>query len=135
MREFETERIQMLSPVLSRLFHDAHADIAFEGVHTELVMPDGVIARARELNPTEFNVVVSVDVLDLYRHPEPIGFGMTIGDTRLLLGVYEERQLKACVDSSNAALLTWANDLFTQYRDRSERIEPTISLPFSLRNS
>lgn len=135
LREFETERIRMLSPVLSRLFHDAHAELAFEGIHTELVMADEVIARARELNPAEFNVVVSVDILDLYRHPAPIRFGLTIGDTRLLLSVYDDGQLKACIESTNAVLLAWADDLFEKFRDRSERIEPTISLPFTLRKS
>ncbi|WP_435349102.1 helix-turn-helix transcriptional regulator [Haloarchaeobius sp. HRN-SO-5] len=134
MREFESDRIRMLSPVLSRLFHDAHADLAIEGAHTELVMTDDLVDRARELNPVEFDVVVSVDVLDLYRHPGPIDFGMTLGENRVLLSAYADGQLTACVDSTNPDLVTWAGDLFERYREEAAEMEPTISLPFSLRN-
>lgn len=133
--EFETERIRMLSPVLSRLFHDAHADLAFRGVHTELVMSAALIQRARDLNPAEFDVVVSVDVLDLYRYDGEIDVGLTLGDQRLLMGAYDSQgQLQACLDSTNPDLLAWAERLFERYRERSERIDPTIPLPFRLGN-
>lgn len=135
VREFDTERIRMLSPVLSRLFHDAHADLAFRGVHTELVMSAALIQRARDLNPAEFDVVISVDVLDLYQHPDEIGIGLTLGDQRLLLGAYDgQGQLQACLDATNPDILAWAERLFERYRDRSERIDPTIPLPFRLGN-
>lgn len=129
------DRVRMLSPVLSRLFHDAHANLAFEGVHTDLVMTAELIERARDLNPMEFDVVVSVDVLDLYRYPDPIRFGMTLGENRILLGAYDDGHLEACIDASNPELLTWAGDVFDRYRSESELIEPPISLPFSLRES
>ncbi|WP_246279775.1 helix-turn-helix transcriptional regulator [Natronomonas salina] len=74
VRDFETDRVRMISPVLSRLFHDVHADLALEGTHTELVLSAATIDRARELNPTEFEIVVSVGVLDLYRHPDDVAF-------------------------------------------------------------
>lgn len=132
LEAFETETIRMISPVLSRFFHDAHAKLAFRGVHTELVMSTGTIERARELNPMEFTVVVGVDVLDLYRYPEPIEFGLTIGDGQLLANAYdEEGQLRACVEATRPALLRWANDQFERHRKRSALVEPTVSLPFS----
>lgn len=131
VQTLEGNRIQMLSPVLSRLFHDAHADLALEGIHTDLIMTDELIDRARELNPVEFNVVVSVGVLDLYRYPEPIEMGMTLGENRVLLGAYDDGQLQACVDATNPELLRWANTLFNQYLDRADRIDPPISFPFT----
>lgn len=135
VREFDTERIRMVSPVLSRLFHDAHSELAFRGIHTELVLSAALIQRARDLNPAEFDVVVSVDVLDLYQHPDKIGIGLTLGDQRLLMGAYDgQGQLQACLDATNPDLLAWAGRLFERYRDRSERIDPTIPLPFRLGN-
>lgn len=133
VQEFDTERIRMLSPVLSRLFHNAHAELAFQGVHTELVLSAALIQRARDRNPAEFDVVVSVDVLDLYRHPGEIAFGLTLGAQRVLIGAYDgQGQLQACLDATNPDLLAWATRLFERYRDRSERIESTIPLPFRL---
>lgn len=132
----ETDTVQMLSPVLSRLLHDAHAKLAMKGVHTELVMADATVERARELNPVEFAVVISVDVLDLYRSPDEIRLGLTIGDDRVLLAAYDEdRQLHACASTNDPNLREWAAKRFEHYRDRAELVEPTVSIPFSLRRS
>lgn len=131
--EFETERVRMLSPVLSRQFHDAHAELALEGVHTELVMSADTVKRARELNPGEFELVVGVDVLDLYRHPGDVPVGLTLGDERLLVGAYaDDGQLRACVASAHPEFYRWGERLFERYRDRAEPVEPSFSLPFGL---
>jgi predicted transcriptional regulator len=130
VRAFESERIRMLSPVLSRLFHDAHAKLALRGVHTELVLSEAMIERARELNPAEFEVVVSLPVLDLYCHHDPIDLGLTLGDRRVLIGAYDEHgQMQACVEASNEALLEWTDELYERYRERAEPIKPTQNRP------
>ena len=128
VREMDTDRVRMVSPVLSRLFHEAHAELAFDGVHTDLVMSAATVERARDLNPAEFAVVVNVGVLDLYRHPGPVEFGLTLGADRLLLGAYDdEGQLRTCVESDADELLAWGDRLFGRYRDASERVEPALS--------
>lgn len=133
VREFEGDRIRMISPVLSRLYHKAHAELAFDQVHTELVLSGANIDRARDANPIEFKVVVSVDILDLYRYPDSIAFGLTFDDTRLLMGAYDDAgQLRACVESTNEAFVDWSADLFERYRSRSDMVDPPLSLPFSL---
>ena len=135
VRGFDADRIQMLSPVLSRLFHKAHAELAMEGLHTELILSASTIERARELNPTEFKVVASVDVLGLYEYPEDIAFGLTTGDDRLLMSAYDtDGQMKACVESSDPDFTDWASQLFDRYKGGSSKIDPPISLPFSLRD-
>jgi predicted transcriptional regulator len=134
VRSFEADRIRMVAPVLSRLFHDAHAELAMEGARTELVMTESTIERARELNPAEFELVVSVGVLDLYRHADDIAVGLTIGSNRVLVGTYDdEGHLQACVESTNADCLAWARNLFDQYRDASTPVDPSFSLPFERR--
>lgn len=135
VREFDCERVRMLSPVLSRLFHDAHAELALDGVRTELVASDELIDRARERNPAEFDVVASVDVLDLYRHPGPVEFGVTLGERRVLLGAYDDGQLEACVESTDPELLAWAEECFERHRDRSDSVDAPLSLPFVLGDS
>ena len=133
VKEFETEQIRMISPVLSRLFHDVHAELGLRGIHTELVLSAALIQRARNLDPTEFDLVVSVDVLDLYQYPDEIAFGLTLGDKRVLMGAYDgQGQLQACLDATNPKILAWAEHLFERYQGQSERIDPTVQLPFKL---
>jgi predicted transcriptional regulator len=129
VRALDTDRVRMLSPILSRAFHDAHAELARDGVDTELVMDETTIRRARELNPAEFEVVVALDVLDLYCHPAEIRFGLTLGDETVLMGAYdEEGNLRACVTSSDADFHQWGERLFERYLDAAEPVDS--ALPF-----
>lgn len=117
------ERIRMLSPVLSRLFHEAHAALAARGVHTDLVMPAPVVERARERNPTEFAAVVGSGAVSLRRSPESFRLGLTLADDRLLAGAYDEdRRLRALVESGDGDLYDWATELFERYREGAEPV-------------
>ena len=130
VRTFDTDQVRMVSPVLSRLFHEAHAELAFDGVHTDLVMSADTIARAREMNPAEFAAVTSVGVLDLYRHPGPVDIGLTLGDDRLVACAYDDDgHLQASVESDDPAFVRWGENLFERYRGESERVKPSL-LPF-----
>ena len=123
VERLDTGRVKMLSPVLSRLFHEAHATLALRGVHTDLVMPARTVRRARERNPIEFETVVGLGILSLYRHPEPFGVGLTLGDDRLLMAAYDdEKRLRALVESANPEFRAWASDLFDRYRERSDPV-------------
>jgi predicted transcriptional regulator len=135
VRSFETDHIRMISPVLSRLFQKAHAQLALQGVHTDLVMDSQTIDRAKELNPREFDISSSIDVLDIYRYPDDFAFGLTIGDEQVLMGAYDDDgQLRASVGSTESQFIEWSRQLFEGYRDRAELVEPALQLPFSLGN-
>lgn len=123
VKRLDTARVRMLSPVLSRLFHEAHATLAARGAHTELVMPAPTVERARERNPVEFLAVVRSGALSLYRCPDAFRVGLVLGDDRLLLGAYdEEMRLRALVESDDSQFHAWATELFERYRERSERV-------------
>lgn len=123
VKSFSTDRIRMIAPVLSRLYHEAHAGLVLRGVETELVMDAETIASARSLNPAEFAFVVRVPRFSLYEHPGPIRFGLTLGDDRALLGAYDgEGGLRAVLDCADADFLDWAAALYERYRNDSERL-------------
>ena len=123
LKRFEGNTVRMCSPALSRLFHEAHASLAMRGVHTDLVLSEATAEKAHELNPLEFETVVRVGVLDLYVYPDPIPFGVTLGEDRLLLTAYNgEGHLEACLDSDDADLLSWASDVFERYREDSTKV-------------
>ena len=130
---FEGDRVLMCSPVLSRIFHEAHASLAVRGVHTDLVLSEATAERARELNPVEFEAVLRVGVLDLYAHPGPVPLGLTVGENRILLCVYDDDgHLEACLSSTDRDLVAWGEARFEAYRDQANRVEPSGGLPFGL---
>lgn len=118
----DTDEIRMISPVLSRIFHDAHAQRVVEGVRTDLVLDADRVTAAREKNPGEFATVVAVPTFTLYRRPDPIDFGLTITDDRALLLAYDDGQIRACLDATDPAVVNWARDQFDRVRRRSKRI-------------
>ena len=133
LKEFGGDEVRMCSPVLSRIFHEAHVSLAVRGVHTKLVLSEATADRARELNPLEFEAVLRVGVLDLFAHPGPVRFGLTVGEDRLLLAAYDdEGHLEACLSSPNPTLVEWGEERFEHYRERSSRVEPSGGLPFGL---
>lgn len=133
LKAFEGDRVRMCSPVLSRIFHEAHASLALRGVHTELVLSESTAARARELNPLEFEAVLRVGVLDLYAHPGAVRFGLTVGENALLLAAYDDDgHLQACLSSTNPALVSWGDRRFEMYRETASKVEPSGGLPFGL---
>ena len=130
VRRLDTTRVRMVSPVLSRLFHDEHADLVARGVSTELVMATDTVRAARDLNPAEFAVVLRVPKLRLYRHPGPVDVGVTLADDRVLVGAYDDDgQLVALLDGESPELLEWAADLYDRYRADATRVRPGDPLP------
>lgn len=121
-----TDRIRMISPVLSRQFHHVHAAHILEGTETDLVLSADTVETARSLNPTEFTVVLHVDGFRLYRYPDDVAFGLTLGDDWAVVNAYDdEGHLQACVAVSDPAAVEWAEALYDRYHSRSTRVEPS----------
>lgn len=131
VRGFDADRVRMLSPVLSRLYHDAHADLAKRGTHTELVLPSAAVERAREENPMEFRAVVGLGILDLYRTDRNVDLGLTLTADRVLVCAYgDDGQLAACLDAVDDRVLAWATDRFEHHRDAAQRVGSPGRGPF-----
>lgn len=118
-----TDRFRMIAPVLSRIFHDAHARRVLDGVRIELVLDAETARAARDRNPAEFATVVSVPRFQLFRHPDAITFGLTVAEGRALLLAYDDSgQVAVCADSTGDEFLAWAESLFERYRDAAEAV-------------
>lgn len=119
----QTDRFRMLSPVLSRIFHEAHAERVLDGVRTELILDESTVAAARERNPGEFSAVLAVPTFTLYRHDGPVEFGVTLADDRALLLAYDaDGQLRACADGDDPAFLSWATEVYDRHRSAAEKV-------------
>lgn len=121
LRARETTTIRMLAPVLSRLYHDAHAELVLSGVETELVMPPERIETARSSNPLEFRLVSRT--IDIYEHDGPVEFGLTLGDDWAFAGAYDDDgQLRALLECDDCDFFEWAETVYRRYRNRSSPI-------------
>lgn len=122
LRELGGDRVRVCSPVLSRAFHEAHAALAMDGVHTELLLSTTTARRAKELNPLEFSAVLRAGPLDLFVRDDPVPFGLALGEGSLLLGVYDDGHLRACLHSTDPELVGWAESAFEALREDARRI-------------
>ena len=131
-----TDRIRMLSPVLSRQFHRVHAKHVLRGVDTDLVLSTDTIETARSLNPVEFAFVLRVDGFRLYRHPEDVPLGLTLGDDWVVVNAYDDDgQLQASVSGDDPDFVAWAETVYDRYRSRSTRVDPSsYDVPFGRRS-
>jgi predicted transcriptional regulator len=125
VRNVTTDTVRMVSPVLSRLYHDAHAELAKAGAHTELVLPADAVARAREENPIEFHAILALGVLDLYETTASIGLGFTATDDRVLVCAYDDDgHLAACLETTDERVLSWARTRFDEHLDAATQVRP-----------
>lgn len=123
LRGFSGDQLRLCSPVLSRAFHDAHADLAKRGVHTRLLLSRETARAARDRNPMEFAAVLRVGVLDLRARPEPLPFGLAVDGEQVLLAAYgADGHLRACVHSCDSALVEWATSQFETLCESAERV-------------
>jgi predicted transcriptional regulator len=124
------DTVRMCSPVLSRRFHEAHAALAMDGVHTELVLSAPAAETARDRNPAEFATVLRVGVLDLFVHPGPLPFVLTVGEDRLLLAAHDDDgRLQACLAADDPAALEWGQAAFERYRAAATPVADADALP------
>ncbi|WP_439028023.1 helix-turn-helix transcriptional regulator [Haloarchaeobius sp. DT45] len=122
---FDPTTIRIALPVLSRLFHRVHGELAFDGAHTELVLGYETMARAADLNPLEFAALRRVGIIDLYVCDDPVGCGVTVGDGRAVLGAYDaDGNMRACA-AGDGRFHDWASDLYRRYREAAKPLSET----------
>lgn len=128
LREMDGDRVRVCSPVLSRAFHKAHAALALNGVHTELLLSAATAQQAKDLNPVEFAAVLRAGPLDLFVRDDSIPFGLALGEGSLLLGAYDDGHLQACLHSTDPDLLEWAERTFEALSVDARRIRAVRDL-------
>ncbi|WP_415382644.1 helix-turn-helix transcriptional regulator [Halosimplex sp. TS25] len=124
VRSLDTDRVRMLSPVLSRIFERPHAELVRRGASTDLILPADRVAAARERNPPKFETVLAVPSVTLYETDDPVDVGLTVTDERTFVLAYDaDGHLRACVDGADPDLRTWAVDRFEDYRRAAAEVE------------
>lgn len=123
LRACSTTTLRGLTPVLSPFHVDVHAELLEHGVETELVLSKAMAETARQKCPQTFEAALHRRGLELSVYEGTIGLSLTLTDRRILVGAHDEQgRFRACVNSTNSALLDWAERLFERYRERSKPI-------------
>ena len=129
LRGFSGERLELCSPVLSRAFHEAHANLARRGVHTTLLLSEATAREAHDRNPMEFTAVLRLGVVDLFARPDPLPFGLAVDGEQVLLAAYDgDGHLQACVHGDDPDLVDWATSQFEALRQSAERVQSSRDL-------
>jgi len=129
LQRFAGNRVRLCSPVLSRAFHEAHAELARRGVHTHLLLSTQTAQEASDRNPLEFAAILRLGVLTLYTQPDSLPFGLAVDGEQMLLGAYDgDGNLRACLHSGDPAVVTWADAQFDALQEGAQRIRAPGSL-------
>ncbi|TYL39796.1 hypothetical protein CV102_05800 [Natronococcus pandeyae] len=121
----DPERLRGVAPVISRQFIAVHAPVLEQGTPAELVIDEPTYRTIAEQYPDTLRSSVSLPNYELYVARESPSVGITLIDSAVFLGVYNDGgQLVATIESTDERLRAWAADRYREYRDEAQ--QPTL---------
>lgn len=116
--------IRSISFFITKPFNRIGQRLLERGIESEHVLDENALKTLKEDYPGYFEFSLNAEALDLYVHPNKIGFAMAIFDAeQVLLGVYDEHgNLRGGVDGADEDLVAWAVELFERYRDEARLV-------------
>ena len=127
LRESRGGDIRAVSPVVLQQFNDAAAAALDDGASVELIIDRDVAdASVAEFEPATDRALDDDDA-EVYVSAEPIEYGLfRCGDVACVTA-YDERNNPRCVlESSEEAVVEWADDAFASLRDDATRLSSVV---------
>jgi len=123
------EQFHGISPIVSPAFRDAHWDLIVESDHAELIVDEGVLAASKDEYPEAFEATLEIDPLELYVHPDTLGFGLAICDReQAFIGAYTEQgRFRAVLDSTDEDFVQWAMNVYESCREPAKPVGTVLS--------
>ncbi|SEO88800.1 Predicted transcriptional regulator, contains HTH domain [Halogranum amylolyticum] len=110
-----------ITPVVSRVYNEAAASIIGPETEMELVVDDSVLSVSESEYPDALQRANELDQFELLLTPSDIDFGLTVVDDYAYVGAYDDQSsLVACVDGNSEPLLSWARDVYSDYRQSAQ---------------
>ncbi|WP_049996675.1 helix-turn-helix transcriptional regulator [Halococcus sediminicola] len=120
----DTGTFRGITPVVSPVINEAAHELLTTGAAMGLVIDESVLDTSRTAYPDAFAAAHDFENFELYLSPEGISFGLLVLDDRALVSTYDEQgTLHGCLDSTNEALVGWANDVYEDRWAAAERID------------
>ncbi|XVH33661.1 helix-turn-helix transcriptional regulator (plasmid) [Haloferacaceae archaeon DSL9] len=115
--EFET--LRGITPIVTTAFNRTHKNALEAGVEIEVIIDTGVLEVSQDSFGEALTHGLESDAFELYVHPEPLTFGLSLFGEQLCIGAYDGGNLTALLETTDETSLEWAHELFATYRSRS----------------
>ena len=122
-----------VTPIVSRVFNQAAADIIGPGTDVDLVVDRGVLETSASEYPEALDRAERLPGFTLYVCPQSVAFGLVIVDGHAFLGAYDDQgNLIASADGDGEPFLPWARRTFDRLRERSSAWDRADASPQEL---
>jgi predicted transcriptional regulator len=124
LRNCSSSQIHEILPMLSRFHESIHAELLDRNIGIDVIFGSMSPRSTQDSWSQIFERTFNRKMFKLYRYESPITFGLVFTSKGVLIGSYDQhRRLRACVESLNANVVSWAEDLYESYRARSLLID------------
>ena len=117
-----------VTPIVSRVYNEAATSIIGPETEMELVVDDSVLSVSQAEYSNALQRANELEQFSLFLTPDDIGLGLAIVDNYAYVAAYDEHNnLVASVDGDNERLLTWAREVYCEYREPAKPIERRVT--------
>lgn len=121
--EIDSTTFRGITPVVSPVFNDAHEALISTAVDAELVIDEDALSTSRTSYPEALATVVETDTLELYVHPDPLSFGLSLFDEVAFAGAYDDAgQFVACFEGGDESFRERVRTVYREHRSAARAV-------------
>lgn len=123
------DEIKTIAPINSPFYNDSYYErITDEEITAETVLPHSVFDAIRNADTEQFQEVLDTGRVEVYVCDLPLSFGLLITENMVAIGAYDHNNsLRALIESNTPVVREWAEDVFAEYKNGSEKITTPIN--------
>lgn len=122
--EVDSTTFRGIAPVVSPLFNDAHQALISTVEEAELVIDEEGLSTSRTGYPEALATAIETDTLELYVHPDPLSFGLSLFDEIAFAGAYDDAgQFVACFESETDSFRERVREVYDEHRSAARAID------------
>lgn len=116
--EDHVERFRGITPIVSRIFNEAAAQVIGPESSVELVIDESVLETSASEYPDDLERAFELDQFELFVAPTKLDFGLMLTDGHAYLAAYDSQgTVVASVDGTDDEFVEWAEETFRRYRE------------------
>lgn len=118
-------KIRAITPIMSTSTYRIHAPLIRGGTQVEVVVDEAVLGTLRTEYPDICRRLLDHGGIEIHVHPERLGIGLVIFDSKAILVGYQNNTRKVCIEGSTEKFTDWALEQFKSHRENSRRLART----------
>lgn len=119
--------VRAVSPIVSRAFNEAAADLLEAGTTIDLVIDREVLAASESDFEPALRRAIDDGSVSVYVHPESVETGLcAFADTACLAAYDDGNNMRALLSSESPVVRDWVNDRIDEVAERSRPLEVVV---------